>query len=79
MNMVILRGKQLRIFYENDGNFFSRGRVDLKIGAFERKMFEVFQKIFFLDFGVFLEAVPPFLVRFTAKIMSNSILAVNAS
>ena len=47
MNMVILKGKQLRIFCENDVNFFSRGRVDLKRGAFERKMFEVFQKIFF--------------------------------
>ena len=46
MNMVILKAGQLRIFYENDANFFSRRRTEMKIGAFERKMFEVFEKKF---------------------------------
>ena len=30
------------------------GRTELKIGAFERKMFEVFQKIFVFDFDLSL-------------------------
>ena len=57
--MVILKGKQLRNFYKNSGNFFSRGRRELKVSAFERKTFEFLQKMSFMFFDVFAASVHP--------------------
>ena len=44
MNMIILKGSTMANFYKNSGKLFSRHHRELKMGAFERKMFEFAKK-----------------------------------
>ena len=53
MNMVILKGSTMVNFYKNSGNFFFRRRMDTKISAFKRKMFELSKQMSFVVFWSF--------------------------
>ena len=50
MNVVILKGKPHTVFFfsKNDRHFFSRGRMDTRVGAFESPMSQLSQEFLFV-------------------------------
>ena len=48
MNVVILKGRQETVFFEKCPTLFSRGRMDMRVGAFESPMSQLSQEFLFV-------------------------------
>ena len=48
MDVVILKGRQEPVFFEKWPALFSRGRMDMRVGAFESTMSQLSQEFLFV-------------------------------